>query len=248
MAGAGYSTRAGAMWRGAMGCIVATLVLSVALSGCAAISSAAGRTAGRTAEPTLTLAVLGASDAWGVGSFDPDRLNWPTELAGDLGRPVHLINLGVPGATLAQAEQQELPVALDEHPDIVVIWLAVNDIIAEVPLASYASALRQTLAAFAQQAPHTRVFVGNVPDLTQVPYFGGADPATLRAQVLAWNEAIAQACAASGARLVDLYQDWNQLSGRRSYISPDGLHPSQRGADELARIFSAAIQLSESPR
>jgi lysophospholipase L1-like esterase len=192
----------------------------------------------------MTLVVLGASDAWGVGSDDPDRLNWPSTLASDLDQPVHLINLGIPGATLAQAERDEVPVALDARPNVVVIWLAVNDIIASVPLATYTTELGATLTTFARQAPGTRVYVGNVPDLTQIPYFSGADAAALRAQVLAWNSAIAQECADTGATLVNLYATWNQFGDNPEYISADGLHPSQLGADALARAFSVAIELS----
>ena len=47
-----------------------------------------------------TLVVLGASDAYGVGTNDPDRDNWPTSLARQLHGQIHLVNLGVPGATL----------------------------------------------------------------------------------------------------------------------------------------------------
>jgi lysophospholipase L1-like esterase len=209
-------------------------------AGCATTPAASSTSTGRE----WTLMVLGASDAWGVGLGNPTQQNWPSELAEDLDRPVHLINLGIPGETLRQAQRQELPIALDTRPDVVVIWLAVNDVIAQVPQSTYSIELRQTLAAFARQTPHAQVFVGNLPDLTRIPFFADNDVGTLRSRVLAWNNAIAQICAATGATLVDIYQTWNQLGSQQDYIGPDGLHPSQRGADELAHIFSAAILLS----
>jgi lysophospholipase L1-like esterase len=190
----------------------------------------------------MTLVVMGASDAYGIGTDDPDRENWPTQLANDLPQPVHLVNLGVPGATLAQAQQQELPIAIAQHPQALVLWLAVNDIIDDVPLATYASQLRATLASLKAQSPGTHVFVGNLPDLSQLPFFSGYEPATLRAEVSAWNGAIAQACAAEGATLADLANGWGQMANHPGYISDDGLHPSRMGALELAAFFDIVIR------
>lgn len=229
--------------------LLATLLVA-ALAGC---SSAPGATshpasatggAGAGAAGTLTLVTLGASDAYGVGTYDPDRLNWPAQLAQALPQPTRLVNLGIPGATLSQARREELPIALDQRPSVVVIWLAVNDIIAHTPLDTYSQELRATLATLRTRAPGARVFVGNVPDLTQVPYFADRDPVGLRAQVNAWNAAIAQDCAAEGATLADLYNGWGQLGEHPDYISSDGLHPSTLGAQELADYFDILIRRS----
>jgi lysophospholipase L1-like esterase len=186
--------------------------------------------------------VLGASDAFGVGTFDPDRENWPARLADDLPQPTHLVNLGIPGATLAQAQQEELPIATAQHPQIMVIWLVVNDIIDNVPLATYSTQLRATLATIRNASPATQVFVGNVPDLTQLPYFDGRDTTSLQAQIDAWNAAIAQDCAAEGARLADLASAWGQFIEHPEYISRDGLHPSDEGAQALANFFDIVIR------
>lgn len=226
-----------------MGGVALALLLCVPLTAaCGAVNFA--RPVSRTPGSTLTIAVMGASDAWGIGTHDPDRINWPSLMTADLPQPNHLINLGAPGSTLAQARRDELPVVLGEHPDVVVIWLAINDIIDDVPLDAYSSEVRQTLTAIHQQSPHTRVFVGNVPDLTQIPYFAGQDQERLRAKVTAWNAAIAQACQSPGVTLVDLYAVWGQLSEHPDYISDDGLHPSDRGAEALASVFSAAIDVT----
>ncbi len=223
--------------------------LSVALAFCALF--VAGCAAGTSPAPpalkqttTLTIAVMGASDAWGIGTHDPDRVNWPSLLVGSLPQVTHLINLGEPGATLAQAMRSELPVVLGEHPDVVVIWLAINDIIDSVPLSVYSSELRLTLATIQRQSPHSHVFVGNVPDLTQLPFFTNRDQAVLRAQVSDWNSAIARSCSTTGSALVDIYKAWGQQGDHSSYISGDGLHPSDVGAEALARVFRVAIEQS----
>jgi acyl-CoA thioesterase I len=225
------------IWLAALG--VAMGLLASAISGCALGRAAP---APQTPRPALTLAVMGASDAWGIGTHDPDQLNWPSQLADDLPQSTRLTNLGVPGATLAQAYREQLPVALDERPRALVLWLAVNDIIAGTPLATYDAELRQTLSAVSAQSPRSLVFVGNVPDLTQIPYFGGWDATQLRREVAAWNLVISRDCARVGATLVDLYSVWGQIANHPDYISDDGLHPSDRGAAAVALVFAVAIE------
>ncbi len=203
-----------------------------------------GRGATAPSGPTryaFSLAVIGASDAFGVGTDDPDYQNWPTRLALELPQPTHLINLGVPGATLALAQRAEAPVALDAHPRAIVIWMVVNDYIRNVSLADYTATLRATLATIRQHDPQTRVFVGDMPDLRYVPYFYGRDPFALYADVQAWNTAIAQACADNGATLLDIGAAWGNLAYSQQYISQDGLHPSTEGAQALADYFSRVI-------
>ncbi len=190
----------------------------------------------------FTLAVIGASDAFGVGTDDPDRQNWPTVLAQELPQPTRLLNLGIPGETLAQAQQQELPAALGDQPNAVVIWLAVNDYLHNTPLATYSSELRAMLATLRSQAPRTHVFVGNMPDLRYVPYFYPRNIFTLNDDTLAWNSAIAQACTAEGATRVDIYSGWGNLMDNPAYISQDGLHPSTEGAQALADLFNRVMR------
>jgi lysophospholipase L1-like esterase len=222
-----------------------TLALSITLvAGCGITPTTTSIGRKNAPTPIQTIAVMGASDAWGIGTGDPDRLNWPALLATDLPQTPRLINLGEPGVTLEQARRSELPVVLGEHPDVVVIWLVVNDIIDNVTLNAYANELRQTLTAIRQQIPRAQIFVGNAPDLTQIPYFASRDQKSLYAQVNSWNSAIAQVCEASGATLVNIYSAWRRLSDHPDYISSDGLHPSYQGAEALARVFSLAIEQS----
>ncbi len=189
----------------------------------------------------LTYAAIGASDAYGVGTGDPDQRSWPTDLRNAFGFNVHLINLGIPGATVAQALQDELPIAQASQPDVITVWLAVNDLIDKVPLGTYTQQLQSLLSALRQNT-HARIFVGNVPDLTLLPYFSNDDPVALATQVRQWNRAIAAVCAATGAHLVDLFSQWSELADHPEYISDDGLHPSDLGAQRLAEIFAQAIQ------
>jgi acyl-CoA thioesterase I len=172
------------------GALSLLLLLSVTLAACGSSTTpGASQRAGVNA-PGMTLVVMGASDAFGIGTYDAENENWPAQLASVLPQPTHLVNLGVPGATLAQAQQEELPIAVSQRAQVVVIWLAVNDIINDTPLALYSSELRATLATLRTESPGTHVFVGNVPDLTHLPYFAGDGPTALHAEIVAWNAVI----------------------------------------------------------
>jgi lysophospholipase L1-like esterase len=188
-----------------------------------------------------TYVAIGASDAFGIGTDDPDRQSWPTILAELLGPGVHLVNLGIPGEVVPQALQMELPVALAANPNLVTVWLAVNDLADGESLAEYSGSLRSLLMSL-RRGTHAQIFVGNIPDLTLLPHFFGYDPHGLRAEVDQWNAAIASICSEVGAHLVDIHSAWADLAEHPEYISADGFHPSAAGARQLARYFDDTIK------
>src|SRR5258706_12812315 len=133
--------------------------LAICLSACLAMWACSGPGAsstvpaaggaarvGATATPhPFTYVALGASDAYGIGTNDPQTDNWPTVLALQLGADTHLVNLGVPGTTLKQALAAQLPVAVGAHPHVGTGWLAVNDLLARGPLAPYTQELHSSV-------------------------------------------------------------------------------------------------------
>lgn len=222
-------------------------LLPAVLAACGAPPVAQRQAVGKQTAPmreryALTYVAIGASDAFGVGTEDPDRQSWPTQLAARLGDHVHLINLGIPGETAEQALQDELPVALDAKPDTVTVWLGVNDYADGVPLATYKQQLGRLLSAL-HTGIHADIVVGNLPDLTLLPRFATyAAEDALRADVRRWNAAIADVCARAGVTLVDIFSGWSELAQHPEYISDDGLHPSTLGAQRLASLFASALQ------
>ncbi len=199
----------------------------------------------------MTYVAIGASDAVGVGADDPATESWPAVLDTLLPRGSKLVNLGVPGITLARALDVEAPVALDAVPpraatrnvaggrDVVTVWLAANDLRAGVTLASYAANLDTMLRALHARTDAT-VLVGNLPDLAAVPAFQRQGPA-LAATVRAWNGAIAAIARRNGATLVDLYAGWRELTAHPEYVGVDGLHPSAAGYRRLAHLFYQSL-------
>jgi acyl-CoA thioesterase I len=194
-----------------------------------------------------TYVAIGASDTYGIGSDDPDERNWPADLTELLGPRTRLVNLGVPGIHAHGAIGVELPVALEAHPDLVTVWLAVNDLADQVPVDSYALDLDRILNRLHTALPHARIVVANVPDLSYLPRFQKYDYQSLEQQIQAYNAVIATIVARYHVTLVDLYSSATVLANHPEYVSSDGFHPNDLGYLAIAQIFYGVLQKKSSP-
>ena len=184
----------------------------------------------------LTYVALGASDSVGVGASVPERESWVAVLHARLPEGSRLVNLGVSGRLLRQALDQQLPVAVDADPDLVTVWLAVNDLNARVPLDRYAADLDTLLRTLRERTDAT-ILVGNVPDMSTLP---AAARMNLE-PIPRWNAVIAEIVTRNGAQLVDLRDAWREVAEHPEYVSSDGFHPSTAGYARLAdRFYEAA--------
>ncbi|MBM4433607.1 MAG: hypothetical protein FJ028_00575 [Chloroflexi bacterium] len=185
---------------------------------------------------------MGASDTVGVGSLDPLNGSWPSRVAALLPPGSTYRNLGVRGSLTAQAQRDQLPVAIREQPTIVTIWLAVNDMLAQVPAGAYGASLAAILDALVQ-GTEARIFVGNVPDLRAVPIFRAVDPAVVLALVQAYNFQVTTAAAKHPGRVVgvDIFAGSAELTTDIT-VSADGFHPSDNGYALIAWRFADAMR------
>ena len=244
--------------------LAAAIVLVLAVAGCGgsgaerATDRGAGRATTRAApqstEATRVYVAVGASETVGVGADDPATQAWPRVLRDTALPSAELVDVGVSGATVRDALATQLGPALAAEPDLVTVWLAVNDAVSLVPLADYERQLTRLVHAL-RRGGRTEVLVGNVPPLDRLPAYraclpGGAAetevscllplvprPAQVRATVAEFNAAIARVVRREGAVEVD-------LSGERDLAgltSADGFHPSTAGHREVARTFAEAL-------
>jgi lysophospholipase L1-like esterase len=239
----------------------------LALAACTRGGSAASPPLPSTSGPALLYVAVGASDSVGAGTSDPLRQAWPQVLfRTGLPARTRMVVLGVPGSTVSQALAQQVPEATALHPDLVTVWLSVNDLVAGVSPDDYGRALEELLRSL-RGGGGTEVLVANTPPLDRMPAYlscapfvpeasGSCDrsrtltPAELQRRVAEYNVRIESAARATGAVLVDLHAlglGQRAAGTEDALFASDGFHPSPEGAKLIATAFRAALQQAGGP-
>ncbi len=243
--------RLGPLWPPVHVLLTLFLGLTLVISACS--SGAPTSSAPRTPRPpaaihipavAITYAALGASDAVGVGSNQPGAQGYVPLIAAKLPKGSHSINLGLSGIRLHEALTQELPVALTLSPNLVTIWLVVNDFVGGISYNNYTHDLN-TLLDQLHTRTHAAIVIADLPDLTRLPLFSGmpsSQQSQTRQEIQRWNAGIASLAARYGVALVDLYGEGSAITAHPEYISADGFHPSPAGYVQLADLFWKAIR------
>ena len=197
--------------------------------------------------PPVTYVAVGASESVGFGTDEPLRQAWPQLLyRRALPRRTVFVNLGEPGATVAQAIEDEVDQAVALAPTIVTVWLNVNDLTFHIPADAYEQELDELVHRL-RRGGATRVLVANTPPLDRLPAFDrlGLPGSAVNQVVDDYNAAVARVAAKEGAVLVDLHQaglDARAAGREAELISSDGFHPSPAGHRAVADAFAAALQ------
>lgn len=211
-------------------------------------------------EPVVYVAV-GASESVGMGADRPLDQAWPVVLhRAALPPGSELVNLGVPGATVADALRTQLPAALARRPGLVTVWLNVNDILGGVPVAAYERQLGDLVHALRRDG--ATVLVANTPAFDLMPLYqscraaGAASPGCQPARagvtspddlddvVAAYNRVIERVTRREGAVLVDLHGAGLaalEEGTAASFVGTDGFHPSTAGHRAVAEVFAAVL-------
>jgi lysophospholipase L1-like esterase len=249
--------------------VVATVGLAALAT--ASCSSSAGGAAGRrgtrspatSSPPAPVYVAVGASETAGVGAEVPLRDGWPRVLFRTaMPENAVFVNMGIPGATVAQALADEVPMALDQKPTVVTVWLNVNDLIAGVSPADFERGLG-TLVHQLRRGGATRVLVANTPPLDHLPAYlacrpdppAAAPPCSLgtalpppdavNQAVDDYNAATARVVAREGANLVDLHAVGlaaRQAGIEDALVSGDGFHPNSGGHQAVATAFAQVLR------
>lgn len=225
---------------------IAAVAAAAGLSACTSSRPAAPPVAVDDAGPPVTYVAVGASDSVGVGTSDPLREAWPQLLYNEaLPRRTVFVNLGIPGATVDEALNEELGPAVDLSPTIVTVWLNVNDLAAQVTPARYEQQLGELVHGL-RRGDATKVLVANTPPLSGLPAVSllRLPAAAVDRAVDDYNAAIARVAAREGAVLVDLHAAYlaAQAQGRAGdLVSSDGFHPSAAGHRAVAAAFAKAL-------
>lgn len=155
------------------------------------------------------------------------------------GSGIVMINAGCLGESAASvAAYTRLNDKLNVYrPDLILLLEGTNDISESSPAASIVNGVAGVVAMIrAAEAHSIPVLVGTLlPQIAADITHGGAPDL-----VAQFNAQLVQAANANGAGVVDLYSDIS--SDVNDWISPyDGLHPTEAGYQEIARVWFEAI-------
>lgn len=172
----------------------------------------------RNTKPTgKTIVCFGDSLTHGTGAGK--GMDYPTQLAGLIGRPV--INLGVPGDTTTGALAR-INTVLDKEPRMVLLTLGGNDLKNRVPKETAFRNLERIIQMIQDRG--ALVVVGGI----DIPFYGRG-----------FGTAYEELAVKTGAVLIpNVYAD---IMGRSSLMS-DPIHPNSAGYTILAGHFYEAIK------
>ena len=257
------------MRRSLLGAVAAVAALALVAASCSLPGDEEGPGTGAVLPPAadgggeaLLYVAVGASETAGLRAEVPLREGWPRVLY-QSAMPVTtvFVNLGIPGATVAQALAIELPQALGLQPDLVTVWLNVNDILAGVPAADFERDLGSLVRGL-RRGGATRVLVANTPPLDRLPAYLACrpdppstapecrrpeplpEPEAVNQMVDEYNAATARIAGQEGAELVDLHavgMAAREAGIDQALVSFDGFHPNSGGHQAVATAFAKVL-------
>jgi lysophospholipase L1-like esterase len=184
---------------------------------------------------TLRYVALGDSYTIGTALDDPAE-HWPDQLCARLASgaagggtgPLELVaNLGVNGFTSRDVIDAELPRLAGLAPGFASLLVGVNDVVQDVPAATYEANARRILDDLLARLAPNRIVTVSTPDYTVTPQ-GAAygDPAVQAAGIRRTNAILAGLAADRGIAFVDIHDLSLRAAADRSLVAGDGLHPS----------------------
>lgn len=226
--------------------VVALVIgLGAAAAGCGASPTPSGE------EGPLRYVALG--DSYTIGTSVPADESWPVQMAARVDGIELVANLAANGYTSADLIIEQLPSLAEHDPQFVTLLIGVNDVVQGVPLADYEVNVDFILQTLVDSLGADRVVCLATPDYTVTPQgaaFG--DPEQQRAEIVRFNEALANACEAYGAPFVpDIFEISQAAADDPSLVASDGLHPS--GAqyalwvDAIEPVVEELVSSSEQP-
>lgn len=140
---------------------------------------------------------------------------------------------GKDSATSGISRARYLARADGTTPDLIIVFMGINDLGRRVPLATFAEDYRSTLLTLRDTYPEASVLCVNIPDRDIL----------LKKDAALFNEAIASAVTEAGDRffLADLFT--SRFNNDLYYFNTlDGLHPDRDGMRILADIILEAVR------
>lgn len=184
---------------------------------------------------------LALGDSFTIGTSQPERLNFPSQLKALLekrGRTVRLTNVAVNGYSTKELLRDELPALETVKPTHVTLAVGANDLVRGSGPKEYRARLKEIFSRLVRAGlSGERLVVLPQPDWSQAPIaeaFGDRDD--LRRRIEAYNAILAEETKVAGGVYVDL---WPLLvaQGEEKLFASDGLHPSGKAYTAWAQAL-----------
>jgi acyl-CoA thioesterase I len=192
----------------------------------------------------LRFVALGDSYTIGTATGDPSE-RWPDQLVAREGGLDLIANLAVNGFTSRDVIDVELPKLAALEPEFVSLLIGVNDVVQDVPEATYARNVALILDELRTTLPPNRIVTIATPDYTVTPQGSEyGDPVAKSAAIRRFNDVLRGLAESRGIVFVDIHDISLEAEGDRSLVARDGLHPSgAQYARWVERIFPAVAEL-----
>jgi lysophospholipase L1-like esterase len=190
--------------------------------------------------------VLGDSTAAGRGAAYNDGIAVGTARYLAANRRVTLFNFGVSGARLRDVAAEQLRVAEQLRPDVVLVSVGANDVTHLTPVRTMQADLIETLRRMRRSNPNVAIVVTGSPDMGAPPRV----PALLRpiafSRTRTVNRMFRVVAAAEHAAFAPIADSTGMLFRKdRSLFAKDRFHPNARGyatwTEVLARSLGDAL-------
>ena len=168
-------------------------------------------------------------DSYTIGTSVDASERFPNQLARRIPSLELVANLGVNGYTTADLIRDELPALTGLGPEFVTLLIGVNDVVQDIPAATYEANVVKILDVLLAAMPVDRIVTVSIPDYTVTPAGGDyGDPSVKSAAIVDANGIMEQLAGERRVPFVDIFDVSLDAATDRSLIAEDGLHPSGR--------------------
>jgi cytochrome P450 len=202
------------------------------------------------------LRYVAIGDSFTIGTSVAAEARWPDQLVAALAADATslrlIANLGVDGFTSRDVIEHELPQLDLFRPQFATLLVGVNDVVQEVPAATYRENVTAILEDLLRRVGPERIVAVTTPDYTVAPAgrdYG--DPVVRSAAIRENNAALRRLAEGRGIAVVDVFELSRRAADEPTLVAPDGLHPSgaqyalwtERIAPVVRRLLSTSGSL-----
>ena len=239
-------------------------VAGIVASGCAGSATSVTPPAETHVHP-YTYVAIGGSESVGYDANDPVRQAFPVLLDQELPHQTAFYDLALPDASAGDVLAHQEAAAIALRPDLVTVWVGIDDLEQGVSPSVFGSELRDIVAPI--RARRAQVLLANLEPITEAPTYAACAGTSLRssasnhrcfvdgrfatgrlppadaanATLAAYNTQVEDVAHSEGAVLVNVDGALaHGQTGAESAFSPDDFDLSTAGHALVARLFVSA--------